>query len=135
MLVHKENVVIVIMALAAVVLFFFGASITGMTAIEDPLRLDGKDIVLNVDDIPADSEIVLYVNNNLVSKTKLRDYLDEEGIIYGLLKQAVGTSVVQTLHLEDEVRIPLSNLGYKSNVKKNVRVSVPGSNLFVEGMA
>ena len=134
MLVHKENLVILCMVLVAMGLFYLGATITGTTSLDNPLKLDGKDIVLGIDNIPADSEIVLYVNNNLVSKTKLKDYLDEEGISYGLLKQAIWTESIHIIHLENPVRIPLSKLGYDSKVKKKIRVSIPGSNLLVEAV-
>jgi hypothetical protein len=119
---QREHAVTLIIAAIAIIVIVGGyASFTGLAAYDAPLRLDMEkssfskgdvfdvNVIVNPVTFMSDESILLYIDNQAMGVVALRQYLDDNGISYGVDVKNLGQNNVEVLNLKDPLSINLAD--------------------------
>ena len=118
---REQYVTLIVTVIAMVVIVGGFASFSGLSVYEDPIRIESAkssfrnsdvfdiSVVLNPVTFMADDSLVVYVDGKALGVVALKNYLNDNGIEYGVEIKNLGQNNVEILTLKNPLSISMAD--------------------------
>ena len=118
---REQYVTLIVAAIAVLVIIGGFASFTGLSAYDEPLRIEMEgdsfsqgdvfdaDVVVNPVTFMADESLMIYVDGNAVGVVALKKYLDDNALDYGTEVKNLGQNNAEIITLSRPLSVSLAD--------------------------